>query len=69
MASRQISGRRGAIGAGQAGSEEAGMRMLEADGNAVDAGVASILALSVTDRSDFCFGGEVPMLIYILGFG
>ena len=65
MANRQISGRRGAIGAGHAGSEEAGMRMLKAGGNAVDAGVASILALSVTDRNDFCFGGEVPMLIYM----
>jgi gamma-glutamyltranspeptidase/glutathione hydrolase len=37
--------------------------MLRAGGNAVDAGVASILALSVTDHSDFCFGGEVPILI------
>lgn len=65
MANRQISGKKGAIGAGQAGSEQAGLRMLKTGGNAVDAGVASILALSVTDRNDFCFGGEVPMLIYM----
>ncbi len=65
MASKQISGKRGAVGAGRERSEEAGMRMLKAGGNAVDAGVASILALSVTDRNDFCFGGEVPMLIYM----
>jgi len=65
LASKQISGKKGAVGAGRAGSEEAGMRMLKAGGNAVDAGVASILALSVTDHSDFCFGGEVPVLIYM----
>jgi len=64
LASKQISGKKGAVGAGRAGSEEAGMRMLKVGGNAVDAGVASILALSVTDHSDFCFGGEVPVLIY-----
>jgi len=65
LASRQISGKKGAVGAGPAGSEEAGIRMLKAGGNAVDAGVASILALSVTDRNNFCFGGEVPILIYM----
>jgi gamma-glutamyltranspeptidase/glutathione hydrolase len=65
LAGRQISGKKGAVGAGRAGSEEAGMRMLKAGGNAVDAGVASILALSVTDRDSFCFGGEVPILIYM----
>jgi len=65
LASKQISGRKGAVGAGPAGSEEAGIRMLKVGGNAVDAGVASILALSVTDRNNFCFGGEVPILIYM----
>jgi len=65
MASKQISGKNGAVGAGRAGSEEAGMSMLKAGGNAVDAGVASILALSITDRNDFCFGGEAPILIYM----
>ena len=65
LRSKQISGKKGAVGAGRAGSEEAGMRMLKAGGNAVDAGVASILALSVTDHSAFCFGGEVPILVYM----
>ncbi len=69
LAARQISGKKGAIGAGHAGSEEAGLRMLKAGGNAVDAGVASVLALSVTDHTDFCFGGEVPMLIYMAETG
>ncbi|MBD3180996.1 hypothetical protein GF312_01820 [Candidatus Poribacteria bacterium] len=62
---KQISGKNGAVGAGPGNSEQAGLRMLKAGGNAVDAGVASILALSVTDHNAFCFGGEVPMLIYI----
>jgi len=65
MASEQISGKNGAVGAGRAGSEEAGMMMLKSGGNAVDAGVASTLALSITDRDAFCFGGEVPVIIYM----
>lgn len=65
MVKDQISGKNGAIGAGRIGSEEAGMRILKAGGNAVDAGVASILALSVTDHDLFCFGGEVPVIIYM----
>ena len=65
LETKQISGKKGAVGAGHAGSEEAGLRMLKDGGNAVDAGVASILALSVTDHSAFCFGGEVPILIYM----
>jgi gamma-glutamyltranspeptidase/glutathione hydrolase len=40
------------------------MAILRNDGNAVDAAVATILALSVTDATSFCFGGEVPILIY-----
>ncbi len=39
--------------------------MLEDGGNAVDAGVASVLALSVVDEDQYCFGGEVPMLIHM----
>ena len=44
-------------------SVEAGLRILEQGGNAVDAGVATILAASVIEFSHFSFGGEVPMLI------
>jgi gamma-glutamyltranspeptidase/glutathione hydrolase len=43
---------------------EAGLEVLKAGGNATDAAVATILALSVTDSNSFCFGGEVPMLVY-----
>ena len=57
----------GVVVAGASGSSAAGLRMLEAGGNAVDAGVATVLALSVTDDDQFCFGGEVPMLIHMSG--
>ena len=39
------------------------MRVLQHGGNAVDAGVATILAASVIEFSHFSFGGEVPILI------
>ena len=38
--------------------------MLKDGGNAVDAAVATILAQTVTDANQFCFGGEVPFVIY-----
>jgi gamma-glutamyltranspeptidase/glutathione hydrolase len=40
------------------------MEILKDGGNAVDSAVATLLALSVTDAHLFCFGGEVPILIY-----
>jgi len=58
-----VRGRRGAISAGSPLAAEAGMRMLQSGGNAVDAGVASILAASVIEFSHFGFGGEVAILI------
>jgi gamma-glutamyltranspeptidase/glutathione hydrolase len=39
------------------------MRILHQGGNAVDAGVATILAASVIEFSHFSFGGEVPILV------
>jgi gamma-glutamyltranspeptidase len=41
--------------------------MLQKGGNAVDAGVATILAASVIEFSHFSFGGEVPILIKLKG--
>lgn len=58
------SGQRGAVAAGGAEAVAAGMELLRAGGNAADAAAATILALSVTDASLFCFGGEVPILVY-----
>ena len=42
----------------------AGIGILEQGGNAVDAAVATILALQITDYGQTGIGGEVPMLIY-----
>jgi len=60
----QASGTRGAVVAGGRGAAAAGLEILKAGGNAADAAVATILALSVTDSNQFCFGGEVPILFY-----
>ena len=60
-------GRRGVVAGGHPLSVEAGMRILQRGGNAVDAGVATILAASVIEFSHFSFGGEVPILIKMRG--
>src|SRR3982751_2332806 len=58
-----VRGKRGVVAGGQPLSVEAGLRLLQKGGNAVDAGVATILAASVIEFSHFSFGGEVPILI------
>lgn len=58
-----VRGKRGAVAGGHPLSVEAGLRMLQRGGNAVDAGVATILTASVIEFSHFSFGGEVPILI------
>lgn len=60
-----VRGRRGVVAGGHPLSVEAGMRVLQRGGNAVDAGVATILAASVIEFSHFSFGGEVPILIKV----
>src|SRR5258706_9824846 len=62
-----VRGRRGVVAGGQPLSVEAGMRTLQPGGNAVEAGVATILAASVIEFSHFSFGGEVPILIKLKG--
>src|SRR5260370_28956683 len=62
-----VRGRRGVVAGGQPLCVEAGMRILQRGGNAVDAGVATILAASVIEFSHFTFGGEVPILIKLKG--
>lgn len=64
-----VRGKRGAVAAGSPLSAEAGMRLLQQRGNAVDAGCAAILAASVIEFSHFSFGGEVPILIKPSGAG
>ena len=56
-------GTRGAVAAGTEFATEAGMRMYFSGGNAVDAGVASMLAASVVEFSHFGLGGEAPILV------
>src|ERR1035438_2717725 len=56
-------GLRGAVAGGSEGATEAGMRMFLAGGNAVDAGIATMLAASVVEFSHFGFGGEAPILV------
>ncbi len=58
-----IRGTRGVVAGGHPLVAEAGLRMLHRGGNAVDAGVASVLAGSVIEFSHFGFGGEVPVII------
>lgn len=60
----QASGKGGAVAAGKQESVDAGISILEAGGNAADAAVGTILALSITDYGLFAIGGEVPFMIY-----
>src|SRR5579871_1767728 len=58
-----VRGPHGAVAAGSEYATEAGMRTFYRGGNAVDAGVASMFATSVTELSHFGLGGEAPILI------
>ena len=60
----QAEGTQGAVAAGGRDAVAAGLEILKKGGNAADSAAATILALSVTDSRSFCFGGEVPILIY-----
>ena len=60
----EIVGTHGIVAAGRHYTVEAGIRILRAGGNAVDAGVASVFAASVVEISHFGFGGECPTIVY-----
>src|SRR5436190_254500 len=62
-----VRGTREMVGAANNLEVDAGLRMLAAGGNAVDAGVATVLAAAVTEQSRFGLGGEMPLLIKIAG--
>ncbi|MBS1877743.1 MAG: gamma-glutamyltransferase family protein [Acidobacteria bacterium] len=55
------------VGAANNQEVEAGYRILEKGGNAVDAGVASVLTAAVTEQSRFGLGGEMPLLVKMAG--
>jgi len=60
----EIIGTHGIVAGGRHYSVAAGIRILEQGGNAIDAGVATVLAASVVEISHFGFGGESPTMIY-----
>src|SRR5436309_902341 len=62
-----VRGTREMVGAANNLEVEAGFRILEQGGNAVDAGVAATLAAAVTEQSRFGLGGEMPLLIKMAG--
>ena len=51
------------VGAGNSLEVAAGSQILEKGGNAVDAGIAGVLAASVTELDHFGIGGEMPLII------
>jgi gamma-glutamyltranspeptidase / glutathione hydrolase len=57
-------GAQGAVVAGGRDAVAAGLEILKKGGNAADSATATIVALSVTDSRSFCFGGEVPILVF-----
>lgn len=60
-----ITARRYMVVAGHYLAAEAGMKMLEAGGNAIDAGVAAGIALGIVHSDQVQFSGVAPMLIYL----
>ena len=58
-----VRGTHGAVAAGSDWATNAGMRLFDQGGTAVDAGVATMFAASVTELSHFGMGGEAPILI------
>src|SRR5437763_16402050 len=62
-----VRGTREMVGAANNLEVEAGFRMLAQGGNAIDAGVATVLAAAVTEQSRFGLGGEIPLLIKVAG--
>lgn len=58
------SGAHAAVVTGGAEASAAAIEILKEDGNAVDGTVAALLVLCVTDSRNFCFGGEVPIMVF-----
>ena len=62
-----VRGTREMVAAANNQEVEAGFRILTQHGNAVDAGVATVLAAAVTEQNRFGLGGEIPILIKMNG--
>jgi gamma-glutamyltranspeptidase/glutathione hydrolase len=66
MANRPtIMGTRHVIAAGHYLAAHAGFKILEGGGNAVDAGVASGIAMGVLQTDKVSFGGVAPLIVYL----
>jgi gamma-glutamyltranspeptidase/glutathione hydrolase len=59
-----IRGFHGVVASGHYAASEVGMRVLEAGGNAIDAGVAAVFALTLTKPQSAGIGGECPILVF-----
>jgi gamma-glutamyltranspeptidase/glutathione hydrolase len=59
-----ISGDRGVVAAGHYLAAQAGARMLDREGNAIDAGVAAGFVLSLVKPHHNGMGGEAPILVH-----
>lgn len=57
-------GENGAISTGSKAAADAGLKMLKDGGNAVDAAVTTMLVQTVIEANLFCFGSEVPIIVY-----
>ncbi|MBM3542245.1 MAG: gamma-glutamyltransferase family protein, partial [Alphaproteobacteria bacterium] len=64
-----VVGRRHMVAAGHYLAAQAGLHVLEAGGNAIDAGVATGLAEGVVESHFHAFSGVSPMLIHLAGRG
>lgn len=63
----KATGTDGAVAAGSAEAVQAGIAVLADGGNAADAAVATMLALTITDHGQCSIGGEAPLIIYAAG--
>ena len=57
-------GSEGAIATGSQQAADAGLKILKDEGNAADAAVATMLVQTVVESHLFCFGSEVPIIVY-----
>jgi len=62
-----IMARRGVVAAGHPLVAEAGLRILQKGGNAIDGGVATVFAAMVVEMNGLGMGGECPILIKTKG--
>lgn len=60
----KASGQQGAVVTGTREATEASLAVLKEGGRAADAAATTLLVLCVSDPGNFCFGGEVPILVY-----